>query len=178
MGWFYFRLRVKRTWKDAHSAGALGTATVITWTAVKETEPIFETCVPLCWIPRRWTTSKKLSANRASEVYISLRLDTTAVHNSRWLPINYQLISAWLRVSAARAAIFRPAINENKYLNERTIYCEWLLLDCNWLCSEIRFFKEAIPLCENLEVYIRLGLDTTAVHNSRWLPINYQLISA
>jgi hypothetical protein len=29
------------------------------------------------------------------------------------------------------------------------------------------FFKEAIPLCENQEVYICLRLDTTAVHNSR-----------
>ena len=26
MDWFYFRLRVKRTWQDAYSAGALGTA--------------------------------------------------------------------------------------------------------------------------------------------------------
>jgi hypothetical protein len=28
-------------------------------------------------------------------------------------------------------------------------------------------FKEAIPLRENLEVYICLRLDTTVVHNSR-----------
>jgi hypothetical protein len=31
----------------------------------------------------------------------------------------------------------------------------------------VDFFKEAIPLCENLEVYIYLRLDTTIVHNSR-----------
>jgi hypothetical protein len=28
-----------------------------------------------------------------------------------------------------------------------------------------RDFKEAIPLCENLEVYIFLRLDTSVVHN-------------
>jgi hypothetical protein len=28
-------------------------------------------------------------------------------------------------------------------------------------------FKEAIPLCENLEVYICLRLDTTVVHNNK-----------
>ena len=41
--------------------------------------------------------------------------------------------------------------------------------------TEPQFFKDAILLCENLEVYICLRLDTPAVHHSRLLPINYRI---
>ena len=45
-------------------------------------------------------------------ICIYLRVDTTIVHNSKYVHIHtyiYNLISAWRHVSAAHTAIFRPA---------------------------------------------------------------------